>query len=219
MRFLWKLTIIYLTLTLDISDIDECKENRHDCSNEYPRETCSNTKGSFTCGCGNGFRKINNKCHDIDECRGINYCRSEQTCHNTLGSYECHTCEDGLEYLMDRRQCSGNVLADTILQQYVSKFWSQLFWLIVDSKVYWYRVTVLYPDIDECAIQADGTRSNNCHTHAACSNRVGSYSCSCNVGYQGNGQTCYGMFKLFILPNMSLIDAFVWLIYAYVFAA
>ena len=99
------------------------------------------------------------------------------------------------------------------------KFLPQLLWLIVDSKVYWYRVTLLYPDIDECAIQADGTRSNNCHTHAACSNRVGSYSCSCNVGYQGNGQTCYGMFKLFILPNMSLIDAFVWLIYAYVFAA
>ena len=31
-------------------DIDECSDGTHDCS-----QTCINTVGSFTCGCGNGY--------------------------------------------------------------------------------------------------------------------------------------------------------------------
>ena len=34
-------------------------------------------------------------------------------------------------------------------------------------------------DFNECTIAAD----NNCHTNAACTNTVGSYTCACNSGY------------------------------------
>ena len=43
-------------------------------------------------------------------------------------------------------------------------------------------------DIDECAI---GT--SNCDMNALCQNSIGSFTCTCNVGYMGNGITCSGM--------------------------
>ena len=31
-------------------DIDECSDGKHNCS-----QTCTNTEGSFSCGCNSGF--------------------------------------------------------------------------------------------------------------------------------------------------------------------
>ena len=42
-------------------------------------------------------------------------------------------------------------------------------------------------DIDECA---SGT--HNCHSSlASCTNTVGSFSCTCNSPYLGDGRSCY----------------------------
>ena len=47
-------------------------------------------------------------------------------------------------------------------------------------------------DIDECA-----TNAYNCHADGHCVNDVGSYNCSCNSGYSGDGLlTCTGDFSL-----------------------
>ena len=46
-------------------------------------------------------------------------------------------------------------------------------------------------DIDECATGAD-----NCDTNAACTNSPGSFACSCNHGYTGDGVTCMGICSL-----------------------
>ena len=43
-------------------------------------------------------------------------------------------------------------------------------------------------DIDECT---DPSR-NNCSTNANCTDTIGSYDCTCHVGYSGNGYTCDG---------------------------
>ena len=42
-------------------------------------------------------------------------------------------------------------------------------------------------DIDECAQDLD-----DCHTNAACVNTIGSYTCQCNTGFQGDGRRCTG---------------------------
>ena len=43
-------------------------------------------------------------------------------------------------------------------------------------------------DIDECA-----TDRRTCDTNAMCNNKIGSFLCTCNTGYTGNGITCEGM--------------------------
>ena len=40
-------------------------------------------------------------------------------------------------------------------------------------------------DVDECSIDI-----HNCDTNATCANSDGSFTCSCNKGYSGNGVTC-----------------------------
>ena len=42
-------------------------------------------------------------------------------------------------------------------------------------------------DIDECE-----TGSQTCHADAHCGNTLGSYTCTCNNGYNGDGFTCHG---------------------------
>ncbi len=45
----------------------------------------------------------------------------------------------------------------------------------------------LNSDIDECA--AD---TFTCDANAGCTNTYGSYTCTCNAGYSGNGKMCTG---------------------------
>ena len=41
-------------------------------------------------------------------------------------------------------------------------------------------------DIGECG------GVNRCHGNAACSSTVGSYACTCNPGFTGDGENCTG---------------------------
>ena len=45
-----------------------------------------------------------------------------------------------------------------------------------------------FSDINECQ-----SEFHNCHSDATCSNLMGSFTCSCNPGYSGDGQSCPGM--------------------------
>ena len=44
-------------------------------------------------------------------------------------------------------------------------------------------------DVDEC------TSANACSVHAICINTIGSHTCTCKLGYQGNGTICEGTAK------------------------
>ena len=43
-------------------------------------------------------------------------------------------------------------------------------------------------DADECVLGID-----QCSVNAACANSPGSYTCLCNEGYTGDGETCQGI--------------------------
>ena len=49
----------------------------------------------------------------------------------------------------------------------------------------WHTVQSFSPDINECR---DG--SNRCDENARCDNTLGSYSCTCNDGFTGDGFRC-----------------------------
>ena len=47
---------------------------------------------------------------------------------------------------------------------------------------------MLFLDVDECS-----DNSHNCDTQATCANTIGSFTCTCNDGYEGDGTTCSGI--------------------------
>ena len=46
---------------------------------------------------------------------------------------------------------------------------------------------ILILDLDECSLDTD-----TCDDNAVCTNNAGSYTCTCNNGYSGNGTKCEG---------------------------
>jgi len=47
--------------------------------------------------------------------------------------------------------------------------------------------------LDEC------TRGDHqCHQNAACTDTIGSYTCECNTGFEGDGRNCTGTIKLIL---------------------
>ena len=52
-----------------------------------------------------------------------------------------------------------------------------------------YAYTILiYSDINECDLDS----LNDCDENANCTDTIGSYNCSCNSGYEGDGFNCTG---------------------------
>ena len=104
---------------------------------------------------------------DINEClTNTDDCDECAFCTNTEGSFECN-CQPGL--IGDGRVCTGRFTTCTV--QLFEKRSRQL--------------TVA--DIDECADCID-----DCGKHATCTNTKGSFECTCNKGYTGDGKTCRG---------------------------
>ena len=52
--------------------------------------------------------------------------------------------------------------------------------------------TIFISDVNECVSGTD-----NCDANAVCTNTNGSYICTCNAGYEGDGVTCTGNFNKF----------------------
>ena len=48
-------------------------------------------------------------------------------------------------------------------------------------------------DIDECVVNVD-----ECNPNAVCSDNIGSYDCSCNSGFEGDGFFCESEFFFFL---------------------
>jgi len=65
--------------------------------------------------------------------------------------------------------------------------------------------TILKKDNDECELGTD-----NCHSEATCANIIGSYTCSCNNGYSGDGFNCEGVitYSFFFLKKRSMMLTF-----------
>ena len=178
----------------------------------HPKRISYYEDGSWTCGCENGFikGKLFETCQDKDECKthaGI--CKTGFTCMNTHGSYNCldtnecvnggHACEKVISNCINlegsyRCECAagyqGISFELTLEQTRVSlKNYSKERYIKQGCK-----------DIDECLIG-----EHNCKASSTCVNSVGSFTCTCNDGFdeesntKGSGQSyfsCVLKFKL-----------------------
>ena len=123
---------------------------------------------------------------EIDECElmGHMMCKNGR-CINTMGSFKCE-CNPGFRYDDPSHMCVGKCLLNftSLITQFSVALNSHSH---LEMKCFsMYSIS----DIDEC------TEINPCFGFAKCENTIGSYSCSCPVGYQLNRATndCIGMF-------------------------
>ena len=65
-----------------------------------------------------------------------------------------------------------------------------------------------YLDIPECGLELD-----NCHFNATCQDTSGSFQCTCNTGFQGNGVNCTGKSAFNIMSSHNQLHAWTILIY------
>ena len=112
---------------------------------------------------------------DINECNVTNG-GCEHNCNNTNGSFNCN-CDLG--YMLDGNglNCSGKGLFSHYLAH---------IWYIFSVKLL-YHFLIVFTDINEC-----NTSNGGCEH--SCTNTIGSFNCSCDTGYQldGNGLNCNG---------------------------
>ena len=113
---------------------------------------------------------------DINECENNNG-DCVEVCTNTIGRHEC-SCRPGFEFdpgstgdplTSSGRQCIG------------------MYHNFMHSKRELLYVVCMHADVDECSFTNGGCEQN-------CLNTVGSYSCSCNSGFElaMNGRDCEG---------------------------
>ena len=58
-------------------------------------------------------------------------------------------------------------------------------------------------DNNECT-----ANTHNCHSDATCSNTHGSFTCTCNTGFSGNGMTCTGKLCLLVFLCYAKLKGF-----------
>ena len=80
---------LYNETSFVCSDVNECEDGSTVCQGN-----CTNTIGSYTCSCRDGYTNVNDTtCSDVNECMTANG-GCEQNCTNTVGSYTC-SCSEG----------------------------------------------------------------------------------------------------------------------------
>ncbi|XP_059744595.1 adhesion G protein-coupled receptor E1 isoform X5 [Bos taurus] len=189
-------------------DVDECA-NPRSCPEH---STCHNSLGSYSCVCNPGFQSRSGRksfqgpgemCQDVDECANPRSCPEHSTCHNSVGSYSCacnsgyisrsgkksfqgpgETCQDIDECSQKPPPCGPNSRCRNLPGRYecscLTGFSSPTGNNWISGKPGHFTCT----DINECL--SHGV----CPEHSECTNSLGSYRCSCKVGFTSGNSTC-----------------------------
>ena len=90
------------------TDIDECVESPGLCRKNAH---CTNTLGTYKCGCKLGYEATQFGCDDINECMNQDTCPENSICQNIAGNYTCQ-CNTGYQghFCKDEDECSETTL-------------------------------------------------------------------------------------------------------------
>uniref|UniRef100_A0AC34RPE9 EGF-like domain-containing protein n=1 Tax=Panagrolaimus sp. JU765 TaxID=591449 RepID=A0AC34RPE9_9BILA len=176
-----------------------CKDT-NECLNETvcgPNTICVNTPGSYICQCkpGGFIKKPGNpkECIDKNECLEGNPCHPQANCINTIGSFQCKCKEgfkgDGMKQCVpDKDYWCGKCDNQTTKCEISEKGDSYL----CNCKKGFRQVAGISgkcEDIPEC----NDPKLNDCDKtpgRATCHELPGSFNCSCNKNYKGDGKNC-----------------------------
>ncbi|OII76856.1 calcium binding EGF domain-containing protein [Cryptosporidium andersoni] len=147
----------------------------------HPNAVCINKKGSFDCKCKQGFHGD-----------GKLLCIKDNLCSDyENNSSQAYSCPEGLHCLSNYSQ-NNDLYNDLYNRNITLKN-------ICGCKT-GYKMAIslsskpICVDIDECKIDSDsriGTiKSHQCSLNSICTNTIGSFICSCPVGWIGNGYIC-----------------------------
>ncbi|XP_065178731.1 uncharacterized protein LOC135809326 [Sycon ciliatum] len=188
-------------------DIHECNnETLHDCHRDA---RCNNSVGSYTCSCLTGYAGNGTYCENIDECSSdLHNCHQDAICTDTMGTFNCH-CKTG--YTGNTTHCE--IITCTVPQPPTNGLITPVsqgsFTFNISLSIFCltgYQLNgghsvvcqangkpsatsgITCDDIDECSPSG----VNDCASSATCTNTVGSFTCSCNAGFYGNGTSCQG---------------------------
>ena len=152
--------------------------------------SCSNTIGSYTCTCENGYEGDGFICNDINECNlNSTKCPLNSKCINYEGGYECN-CLDGFrlnsttQLCEDINECHFNETNECQLNSICKNTIGSYRCLCKNG----FKGNGIYcEDVNECLIELD-----NCWPNSKCLNTIGSFICVCNMGFKLENKKCIG---------------------------
>ncbi len=151
-------------------DIDECATDP--CDDKV--SSCLNTEGSYLCDCDTGYELDAGECVNIDECeRELDNCDPDATCTDTTPGFTC--------------ACNSGFAGDGLVCADIDECKEGTHDCNLDyGKCTNTRGSFGCTDVDECANAA----LNDCDTYADCTNTDTGYTCACQSGFTGDGQSC-----------------------------
>ena len=171
---------LYNETSFVCSDVNECEDGSTVCQGN-----CTNTIGSYTCSCRDGYVNFNETtCSDVNECMTANG-GCEQNCTNTVGSYTC-SCSEGYVNFNDTTCSDVNecITANGGCEQNCTNTVGSYTCSCSEGYVNFNETTC--SDVNECMTVNGGCQQN-------CTNTFGSHTCSCSEGYSislSNSNNC-----------------------------
>uniref|UniRef100_K9IVL3 Egf-like module containing, mucin-like, hormone receptor-like 1 n=1 Tax=Sus scrofa TaxID=9823 RepID=K9IVL3_PIG len=197
--------------TVECLDIDECSQSPPVCG---PHSICKNLPGRYRCSCLTGFssptgnnwilgKKGRFICTDVNECANPKTCPEHAICRNSVGSYSCvcksgfesstgkmgiqgpgETCRDIDECSQSPPACGPHSVCRNLPGSYKCSCLPGFSSPTGDDWIPAKGGRFACVDINECL------QSGVCPEHSQCTNSLGSYSCSCHVGFTSTNSIC-----------------------------
>ncbi|NP_001088178.1 nidogen 2 L homeolog precursor [Xenopus laevis] len=168
--------------------VNPCYDGTHLCDT---RAKCQPGSGlEYICVCASGYQGDGRDCTDVNECEvGFTRCGQNTVCVNLQGSYRCE-CASGFTLSGDEHNC---ILASSINpcedgRHMCNRDTSRC--VPHGDGVYTCQCFPGFIMSGEKCVDVDECTEHRCHPDASCTNTLGSFSCRCNSGYEGDGFQC-----------------------------